>query len=64
VEIFKQSIAQTTNLRYSTYRGSESKFDRDIVKLGPWPYFGVLVKKSECVGHVQKRDESELRTLR
>ena len=62
VRIFKRSTA-FNKLRYISYLGDgDSKSYSEVVKSNPYP--GIAINKLECVGHVQKRVGSRLRTLR
>ena len=47
-------------LRYLTYIGDgDTKSFRNVIDANPYP--GFLIKKAECVGHVQKRVGTRLR---
>ena len=60
--MFSRSIA-LFNLRYLFYIGDgDSKSYEEINKLNPYP--GHQIKKGECVGHVQKRVDSRLRSIK
>ena len=62
LQCFKQSV-HLHNLRYTNYIGdSDSKSYLEVVKADP--YNGVPITKLECIGHVQKRVGSRLRTLK
>lgn len=62
VSMFKRSI-KFNKLRYVSYLGDgDSSSYADVVKSDPYP--GIKINKLECVGHVQKRLGSRLRTLR
>ena len=62
MSIYKRSIEQN-ELRYLKYRGDgDSKSYAQVSAADP--YNGFLIKKGECVGHVQKRVGSRLRTLK
>ena len=62
VRIYNRSITNSS-MRYLKYRGDgDSKAYTDVVEADP--YKGLLIEKSECVGHVQKRVGSRLRTLK
>ena len=51
--IYHRSISKH-GLRYTTYLGDgDTKSFQDVVKSNPYP--GIVIKKIECVGHVQKR---------
>ena len=53
LDCFKSSVA-TRKLRYLTYIGDgDTKSYTNVVTANPYP--GYTIKKSECVGHVQKR---------
>ena len=54
---------KNNGLRYLKYRGDgDSKAYSDVVDTDP--YNGMVIENSECVGHVQKRVGSRLRTLK
>ena len=60
--MFSRSVA-LFNLRYLFYIGDgDSKSYEEINKLNPYP--GHQIKKGECVGHVQKRVGSRLRSIK
>ena len=60
--IYDRSVTKN-NLRYLKYRGDgDSKAYADVVEADP--YKGLLIEKSECVGHVQKRVGARLRNLK
>ena len=62
LQCFKQSV-HLHNLRYTNYIGDgDSKSYLEVVKADP--YNGVQITKLECIGHVQKRVGSRLRTLK
>ena len=53
MDCFKASV-ETRKLRYLTYIGDgDSKGFLNVVACNPYP--GFTIKKSECVGHIQKR---------
>ena len=62
VKCFKQS-EQLYKVRYTNYIGDgDSKSYAEVVKADP--YNGVQINKLECIGHVQKRVGSNLRTFK
>jgi hypothetical protein len=62
VQLFGRSLIKH-NLRYKTYIGDgDSKSYESVVKSQPYGPVFVIVKE-ECVGHVQKRMGTRLRTL-
>jgi hypothetical protein len=62
VEIFTAS-ENFNGLRYVKFLGDgDTKSHRDVVAADPYP--GTVVVKLECIGHVQKRVGSRLRTLK
>jgi hypothetical protein len=63
VDMFKKS-EETYDVRYKYYLGDgDSAAYPSVVAKNPYgPDF--FVEKQECVGHVQKRMESKLRTLK
>ena len=63
VAIFKRSI-DLHSLRYTEYVGDgDSSSFPEVVDAKPYGD-GVVIKKKECIGHVQKRVGSRCRTLR
>ena len=62
VELFNRSIA-LNKLRYVTCIGDgESASYRHVVDSNPYP--DIVIKKGECIGHIQKRMGSRLRKLK
>ena len=62
VEIFK-SYETFNGLRYVEFLGDgDTKSHHDVVASDPYP--GTVVKKLECIGHVQKRVGNGLRRLK
>ena len=62
LQIYNRSI-EKNNMRYLKYRGDgDSKAYKEVTEADP--YQGIVVQKSECVGHVQKRVGARLRTLK
>eukprot|EP00112_Aurelia_sp_Birch-Aquarium-sp1_P017849 Seg418.7 transcript_id=Seg418.7/GoldUCD/mRNA.D3Y31 product="hypothetical protein" protein_id=Seg418.7/GoldUCD/D3Y31 len=62
VEIFSRSVA-VNRLRYKTYIGDgDSSAFQSVVDSNPYP--GLIPKKGECIGHVQKRVGGRLRKLK
>ena len=62
VKIFKRSV-EINGLRYINYIGDgDSSAFQTVVKSNPYP--GAIIKKLECVGHIQKRVGSRLRKLK
>ena len=62
VECFTNSIT-INKLRYAVYKGDgDTKSYSDVLAADPYP--GLIVKKAECLGHVQKRVGSRLRKLK
>ena len=61
IEMFKRSIA-FHNLRYAGYIGDgDTKAHQSVVAASP--YDNMEIKKLECIGHVQKRLGTRLRSL-
>ena len=62
VELFNRSIA-LNKLRYVTYNGDgDSASYRHVVDSNPYP--DIVIKKGECIGHIQKRMGSRLRKIK
>lgn len=62
LSMFKRSV-DSRKLRYKTFIGDgDSSSYPNVVKEDPYP--GLVIKKGECIGHVQKRVGSNLRRLR
>ena len=60
LEIFERSVEEK-KLRYTTYLGDgDSKSFQNIINSDPYP--GIIVTKSECIGHAQKRVTVHLNT--
>ena len=60
--MFKRSV-ETKKLRYTTYLGDgDSKSFQTVAASNVYP--GYVLKKAECVGHVQKRVGSRLRSYK
>ena len=62
VTIFKRSLDKN-NLRYVSYIGDGDTSSYNEVNNSK-PYGDFEIIKKECVGHVQKRSRTRLRTLR
>ena len=62
VKCFQRSI-ERNNVRYKMFIGDgDSSSYPSVLKADPYP--GLLVEKSECIGHIQKRVGSRLRNLK
>ena len=63
VQMFTRSIAKN-NLIYDKYLGDgDSSSFKDVVDSNPYSEHGIIPKKDECVGHVQKRVGTRLRKI-
>ena len=63
-DIFSRSV-EKHSLIYGEYLGDgDTSSFRDVVDSEPYKAFGITPKKLECIGHVQKRLGTRLRTLR
>ena len=62
VEIFKRSVEDNGLLYVQYIGGGDSSAFQTVVKSNPYP--GKVIRKLECVGHIQKRVGSRLRKLK
>ena len=63
VEIFKQSF-QKHKLVYSHYLSNGDALSlEEVVECSRYSEFGILPEKVECVGHIQKRLGTSLRSM-